>query len=86
MTPEHFAYWLQGFSELSGPTPPTMNQWKLIQEHLALVMTKKTPPLMPLAAPGALGQPPYAPPLMHATPAYPDWATPNPLKPGPVLC
>lgn len=44
MTPENFVYWLQGFAELSGDTP-TAEQWQSIRDHLALVLTKKTPAL-----------------------------------------
>jgi len=42
MTPEQFAYWLQGFNEMSPDAQPTTAQWKMIQEHLALVFTKVT--------------------------------------------
>lgn len=42
MTPEQFAYWMQGFCELS-PVPPTPEQWKSIREHLDLVFNKVTP-------------------------------------------
>ena len=42
MTPEQFCYWLQGFGELGG-TPPTPEQWKSINEHLATVFKKVTP-------------------------------------------
>ena len=45
MTHEQFCYWLQGFAELSPATPPTPEQWKSIQEHLALTFKKVTPPL-----------------------------------------
>lgn len=51
MTPENFAYWLQGFSEISN-SAPTPEQWKIIQAHLALVMTKVTPDLNPSPTPG----------------------------------
>lgn len=44
MSPEQFAYWFQGFAELS-PTPPTQEQWESIREHLALVFKKVTPPV-----------------------------------------
>jgi hypothetical protein len=44
MTPEQFAYWFQGFAELS-PTPPTQEQWDSIREHLALVFKKVTSPV-----------------------------------------
>ncbi|MFA7278737.1 MAG: hypothetical protein WC100_01420 [Sterolibacterium sp.] len=47
MTPEQFTYWLNGFAELSPDTPPTQAQWKLIQAHIALVLTKRTPKLEP---------------------------------------
>lgn len=40
-----FAYWLNGFAELSGDEPPTPAQWRSITEHLALVFTKVTPAL-----------------------------------------
>ena len=44
MSPEQFAYWLQGFAELTGSTPPTVEQWQSIREHLANVFVKVTPP------------------------------------------
>lgn len=44
MTPEQFCYWLQGYSELGGPTP-LPEQWAMIREHLALVFKKETPTL-----------------------------------------
>lgn len=43
MTPEQFAYWLQGFAEVS-KTPPTKEQWKEITNHLNIVFVKVTPP------------------------------------------
>ena len=43
MDAQNFAYWLNGFAELSGDNPPTKAQWKSIKEHLALVFTKVTP-------------------------------------------
>lgn len=42
MTPEQFAYWLQGFSEINGQAP-TVEQWQVIQDHLKLVFEKMTP-------------------------------------------
>lgn len=45
MTPENFVYWLNGFVELNG-NPPTPEQWQSIKEHLQLVMTKVTPPIL----------------------------------------
>lgn len=44
MDAQQFAYWLQGFAELS-QTPPTQEQWDSIREHLALVFKKVTPPV-----------------------------------------
>lgn len=44
MTSEQFTYWLQGFAELNDG-PPSAEQWQMIQEHLALVFNKVTPPL-----------------------------------------
>lgn len=53
MTAEQFAYWMQGFAELSGDEPPTAAQWKSMREHLATVFSKVTPPLhAPLPVPG----------------------------------
>ena len=45
MTPEQFAYWLQGFVELNGGKQPSQAQWKAIKEHLGEVFTKVTPPV-----------------------------------------
>lgn len=42
MTPEQFAYWFQGFAELS-PTPPTQEQWDSMRAHVATVFMKVTP-------------------------------------------
>ncbi len=42
MTPEQFAYWLQGFVELH-QNAPTEAQWTSIKEHLAEVFVKVTP-------------------------------------------
>jgi hypothetical protein len=51
MTPEQFAYWLQGFAELNAE-PPSVEQWASIQEHLQLVFTKVTGPLPVTPRPG----------------------------------
>lgn len=46
MTPEQFAYWLQGFAEMDNSEhPPTKEQWKMIKDHLQTVFKKVTPPL-----------------------------------------
>jgi hypothetical protein len=42
MTTEQFTYWLQGFFELSGTTTLNEEQVKVIKEHIALVLEKKT--------------------------------------------
>lgn len=57
MEAQQFAYWLQGFAELN-EQPPTVEQWKSIREHLALVFKKVTP---------AVGSP--AIPDLHDSPA-----------------
>lgn len=44
MSPQRFCDWLQGFAELGG-SPPSIGQWNMIKEHLALVYNKVTPPL-----------------------------------------
>ena len=66
MTPEQFAYWLQGFSEV-GKEGPTTEQWKIIQDHLALVFTKITPTYAPT---------PNLFPMSPQTP-YPIWNRPT---------
>jgi len=43
MTPQDFAYWLQGFFELSDTENLSPSQISAIREHLALVFDKKTP-------------------------------------------
>jgi hypothetical protein len=42
MTSEQFCYWLQGFGDLNG-APPSPEQWKSINDHLALTLKKVTP-------------------------------------------
>lgn len=42
MTPEQFAYWLQGYVELQGSVP-TDEQWQGIKDHLQAVFVKVTP-------------------------------------------
>lgn len=44
MTPEQFAYWLQGFAEMHC-APPDEAQWKMVKDHLKTVFFKVTPPL-----------------------------------------
>lgn len=45
MTSEQFCYWLQGRMEMLPNQLPTQAEWKMIQEHLATVFNKVTPPL-----------------------------------------
>lgn len=58
MTPEQFAYWLQGFCELTEGMPSEA-QWQSIKEHLATVFNKVTPPV---------GIPPLVPPPVPPRP------------------
>lgn len=46
MTPDQFAYWLQGFAEINSAAP-TQEQWQAIRDHLALVFDKRTPEIKP---------------------------------------
>jgi len=43
MTAEQFAYWLQGFSEMSDSPDLNEKQWRIVQDHLQLVFNKVTP-------------------------------------------
>ncbi len=45
MTSEQFAYWMQGFVELTAAQQPTAEQWQSITEHLKTVFVKVTPPV-----------------------------------------
>lgn len=45
MKAESFAYWLQGFAELTPGQTPSPEQWQMIVEHLAEVFDKVTPPM-----------------------------------------
>jgi hypothetical protein len=60
MNAEQFAYWLQGYAELTDG-PPSAEQWQMIQEHLALVFNKVTPPLSGWVA---------RPPLSYPSPGH----------------
>lgn len=78
MTPEQFAYWLQGFAEIS-QKPPTEAEWTIIKDHLATVFKKVTPDRTTITSPGP----------GIAAPAYPpNWTGPanpiNPMYPNPV--
>lgn len=43
MSPEQFAYWLNGFVEMNPNAMVTGTQWQIIKDHLALVHKKVTP-------------------------------------------
>jgi hypothetical protein len=78
MTAEQFAYWMQGFAELTGDEPPTAGQWKSMKEHLQTVFVKVTPPLQDWRP--AVNDPSKAPPIRTTSPVpilpY-DWQHPN---------
>ena len=42
MTPENFAYWLQGLLEVGNPKSLDEKQTEMIKKHLALVFTNVT--------------------------------------------
>ncbi|WP_371343854.1 hypothetical protein [Klebsiella quasipneumoniae] len=58
MTPEQFAYWLQGYAEISGKQP-TESEWQVIKDHLQTVFNKVTPDRLggQAAAPTKLDEP-----------------------------
>jgi len=43
MNERDFAYWLQGYFEINGVDKLSKKQVQVIQNHLSLVMEKKTP-------------------------------------------
>ena len=49
MTPEQFAYWLNGFVEMTPNGQPSPQQWEMIKAHLQTVFHKVTP--MPAVRP-----------------------------------
>lgn len=88
MTPEQFAYWLQGFAEMAPNTHPTPEQWAMIKSHLATVFHKVTPPLLqPAVVPS-----PGSVPLSPTPPVWPhdfrEWEFGRGKwpKPGDVIC
>lgn len=68
MSTEQFAFWLNGFAELT-TEPPTPEQWKCIKEHLELVFKKETP-----TAPGTINIPMIKP---FVKPDKPDLTFPS---------
>lgn len=69
MTTEQFAYWLQGFSEVTGNCP-TEEQWMIIKDHLNLVFNKVTPNYNTRIIPN------YTSPTSPITPITPSYTTP----------
>lgn len=63
MTPEQFAYWLQGYVEISGKQP-TESEWQVIKDHLQTVFNKVTPVRLggPSAPVSGLNELNYIPP------------------------
>jgi hypothetical protein len=55
MSPENFAYWLNGYLEISGTKELSSDQLKIVQDHLALVLTKVTPIVSPQYVPYVSG-------------------------------
>ena len=67
MTAEQFAYWMQGFAEMTAERP-TAEQWQSIKDHLQTVFVKVTPPV---------GAKPLVPPLDLSKLPYPTHPHPN---------
>lgn len=99
MTPEQFAYWLQGFFELreaggDSTKPLTPEQAKMIQEHLQTVFVKVTgAPAQPLVDWEKLIPVPKIDPNPHGPWEYP-WTSPpgyipcdpSPWRPFDIIC
>lgn len=79
MTPEQFAYWMQGFVELNGGMP-TPEQWQSIKEHLATVFNKVTPSL---DDPNTFRVHEH---IYRPYPVYPGVGNPPTWNPGEVIC
>jgi hypothetical protein len=64
MTPENFAYWLNGFFEMTETNKLSENQVLMIKDHLKLVFDKITPDTSVSAQPSVLNIPhwDYPPP------------------------
>jgi len=85
MTPEQFAYWLQGFAEIHN-SAPTTQEWTIIKDHLATVFKKITPDRQPYPLGPGVAEPYRGPvnPMInpigpYVTPA--PWVT-SPTWPG----
>jgi hypothetical protein len=60
VTPEQFAYWLQGYAEMGGPAP-SEEQWAMIKAHLALVFDKQVKISLPSMEPAKYPPIPFSP-------------------------
>jgi hypothetical protein len=47
MTSRDFAFWLQGYIEITKGAVPSKDQWKVISNHLNLVFKHEIDPSMP---------------------------------------
>lgn len=47
MNAQEFAFWLQGYLEISGAKNLNEKELKIVRDHLALVFEKKTPEYWP---------------------------------------
>lgn len=47
MNEHDFCMWLQGFVEMNPNAMPTLTQWRIIKDRLALVVKKETPVQFP---------------------------------------
>jgi hypothetical protein len=82
MTPEQFAYWLHGWSEINGGMPPNSGQWVIINDHLNLIFNKITPTRYPAPS----GIPPYVTGSLDMS-WYPESLREhNRLHPDNILC
>lgn len=83
MTPEQFAYWLQGFAEIKG-SAPSEKEWLVIKDHLATVFKKITPNYGPGVLTPRDG---FGPPYNPNSPFGPIITTPtNPFGRPEVIC
>ena len=76
MTPENFAYWLQGFFEMTETNRLSEKQILMIKEHLKLVFEKVTTESLPTT------QQPQQPPVLN----IPHWDYPSPPPGSPRYC
>ena len=78
MTPEQFAYWLQGFAEISQKAPSEA-EWTVIKDHLATVFNKVTPNRITSPGPSVFPNDPTKPdPITGPYNPYPiPWTHPG---------